>query len=70
MIHPSDRAMVESYLHDLDAQGAARELARLLNLDRDAAELVEWCISEAHEAALWKYREEAEMDAMLGEDES
>lgn len=69
MIHPSDRVMVEEYLHNLDAQGAARELARLLNLDRDAAELVEWCIEEAHEAALWKYREKAERDAVLGEDE-
>lgn len=63
---PSDVAAVRALIGDMDAEGAARELALLLNLDRDAAELVEWCIEEAHEAALWKYREEAERDAIEG----
>ena len=60
MIHPSDRVMVEEHLRNLDAEAAAAELCRVLQLDGDARELISWCISEAHEAALAKFRHEAE----------
>lgn len=59
---PSDRAAVEDYLHAMDAAGAARELALLLHLDRDAEELVAWCIEESHEAAYHKAMSEMEKE--------
>lgn len=46
-MRPSDRAAVEGLLHDMDAEGAARELCLLLRLDRDAEDLISWAIEES-----------------------
>lgn len=45
---PSDRAAIEGRLHDMDAEGAARELALVLHLDRDAENLIAWAIEESY----------------------
>jgi hypothetical protein len=58
---PADRAAVLSRLNDdMDAEGAAHELALLLRLDQEAVELIQWCIEEAFEAGRWEEKNEQE----------
>jgi hypothetical protein len=51
---PTERAIVADRLHDMDPEAAARELAIVLRLDRDAEDLIAWAIEESYKNGLCK----------------
>lgn len=63
---PSDAAAIRALIADMDAEGAARELALVLNLERDATDLIGEIIRESFQAG--RHEAHVEFDKQWSEE--